>query len=61
MTSEGELPERPDELFPKSCCHIKCHILKCDAVKNILVLYMPLCKPALKLKSPPLFCYMPHY
>lgn len=33
MTSEGELPERPDELFPKSCCHIKCHILKCDAVK----------------------------
>jgi len=33
MTWDGVLSERRDELFAKSCCHIKCHILKCDAVK----------------------------
>lgn len=25
MTSDGELPERPDELFAKLCCHKMSH------------------------------------
>lgn len=33
MTPDGELPERTDELFAKSCRYIKRHILKCDVVK----------------------------
>lgn len=33
LTSDGWLSEKTTELFAKSCCHIKCYVVKCDTIK----------------------------